>query len=443
MAGVYVFFVLLILWLYCEAATASLCDTVSWSAVSPAQPLHQGIKTNNLLQCMHVCKYIPKCNSVTYDVSRRDCDLHAEPGVQQEPQRKIFDSICKLGTAVHGPCDGSPCLNNAQCIPVGTTYICLDILTCPVTASPENGNMTYHGNTVLSRRQLVCDVGYEVTGPAEGTCTTDGTWDNAGVTCQGLDCGIPPAMTGATVDYAATRYGSTATYTCEALMSFPGGTKKKRTSCSQSGSWTLIQKQCETDVVLIDGWALVFRISAGINVFSYDVWMNSSVYHDHPLDRKDVMPGCRSLNSSLPCDLHFRSKALNEWTSLNIIQVKILLIAEAQVKAVIVFDGKNSNKENWFTSSRVVSSSWSDLYSSTIFRITGWQTRRFYINYFLGKCAEDSGWLVVLDREPLCSSYTFPKGPTIMYSPVSGKSLIASEYQKADAMAILVKLGSD
>ncbi|XP_046563705.1 uncharacterized protein LOC124272539 [Haliotis rubra] len=443
MAGVYEFCVLYLLWVYGDgvSATASPCDTVSWSVVSPSQPLHQGIKTDNLLQCMHVCKYIPRCNSVTYDVSRRDCALHDEPGQPNEPQKKIFNSICELATAVHGPCDDNPC-NNVQCIPIGATYICLDILQCLVTASPENGNMTYHGHTALSRRQLVCDEGYEPTGATDGTCTTDGTWDNAGVTCKEIDCGIPPAVTGASVDYTATVYGSTTTYTCNAWMSFPGGTKAKTASCSLTGSWTRIENQCESDVVLIDGWVLVFRISAGINVFSYDVWMNSSIYHDYPADRDDVMPGCRSINSSLPCDLHFRSKILNEWSSLNISQVKVLLIAGSKEKATIVFNGKDSDKENWFTSSRVSSSTWTGLGSSRIFRINGWRTRRFYINYFLGKCTQDSGWLVVLDSEPVCSEYTFPNGPTIMYSPLAEKSLISTEYKKADAMAILVKLDS-
>ncbi|XP_067685044.1 uncharacterized protein [Haliotis asinina] len=443
MAGVYEFCILCVLWVCLEgvSATASLCDAVSWSVVSTSQPLHQAIKTDNLLQCMHVCKYIPRCNSVTYDVSRKACALHVERGQQHEPQRKIFNSICELATTVHGPCDDNPC-NSLQCIPIGATYICLDLLQCPVTASPENGNMTYHGHTVLSSRQLVCDKGYEPTGATDGTCTTDGAWDNAGVTCKQIDCGIPPAVTGTSVDYTTTAYGSTATYKCNAWMSFPGGTKTKTASCSLTGSWTGTKSQCENDVVLIDGWVLVFRITAGINVFSYDVWMNSSIYHDYPADRDDIMPGCRSINSSLPCDLHFRSKVLNEWRSLRISQVKVLLTAGGKEKAMIVFNGTDTDKENWFISRRVLSSTWTGLAASSIFSIKGWRTRRFYINYSLGRCSQDSGWLAVLDSEPVCAEYRFPNGPTIMYSPHAEESLISTEYEKADAMAILVKLDS-
>ena len=82
----------------------------------------------------------------------------------------------------------------------------------------------------------------------------------------------------------------------------------------------------------------------------------------------------------------------------------------------IVFNATNSDKEDWFSANRVISSPWIDLSSNppTYFTLTGLSKRPFYIAGPHNTCGTDSGWLVV--HGTVCPwEQRFPS-ETVMYS---------------------------
>ncbi|XP_078572638.1 uncharacterized protein LOC144859658 isoform X1 [Branchiostoma floridae x Branchiostoma japonicum] len=97
---------------------------------------------------------------------------------------------------------------------------------------------------------------------------------------------------------------------------------------------------------------------------------------------------------------HYKCSIVEQWSSLTISRVKIVLEASDGNKEFI-FDGANSDKTNWFTKARLLSSPYTDIQTSTpnYFSVVGLPEaqRRFYINRNHGGCGNDAGWLVVAD----------------------------------------------
>nr|KAG5712322.1 hypothetical protein BaRGS_023901 [Batillaria attramentaria] len=58
---------------------------------------------------------------------------------------------------------------------------------------------------------------------------------------------------------------------------------------------------------------LAFRLTAGVNQSAYDKYVDSGTHDDTPQARASLLPGCLTLNGSLPCNTHYRSRLLDEW----------------------------------------------------------------------------------------------------------------------------------
>ncbi|XP_025099788.1 uncharacterized protein LOC112567338 isoform X2 [Pomacea canaliculata] len=211
-------------------------------------------------------------------------------------------------------------------------------------------------------------------------------------------------------------------------------------------SITSLQSRAFSDFIWYDDWVLVFRAAQGIEKSVYDTWTAAGRHDDDPITRLTLPCGCTSVNGSLPCDRHYRSRILDTWPSLSIDQVKLVVYDRGVEKAHVTFRGTGSTNMSWFSLDRVVESSWDDLTpaaSVNYFSIDGHATstmlRRFFINHEYNTCAGDSGWLVVVDRETDdCSWGTKGHFPSILYDPqrrvVTDESLI-----EADVMAVFVK----
>ncbi|XP_076116743.1 uncharacterized protein LOC143084216 [Mytilus galloprovincialis] len=81
------------------------------------------------------------------------------------------------------------------------------------------------------------------------------------------------------------------------------------------------------------------------------------------------------------------------------VMVRLAIHKNGTEVAYFLFDGKESNKTDWFLKERLQNSSYTDLQNSTsnvptnVFSIYG----SFYINSVWGGCPTDAGWLMVLD----------------------------------------------
>ncbi|XP_076466947.1 uncharacterized protein LOC143298123 [Babylonia areolata] len=217
--------------------------------------------------------------------------------------------------------------------------------------------------------------------------------------------------------------------------------------------------QVQTDVTAIGGrlsrdfiwvdddWMLAFRATAGIGQPVYDAWTHKGHHDDDPMSRQTLPCGCTTVNGSLPCDRHYRSRLLDIWPSASIDQVRLVLYKNGVEKEHVTFTGTGSDYVTWFSQSRIVESSWADLKTATglnIFSIAGDSTelRRFFISHVYHGCPEDAGWMVVKDRpDDTCTWATVPHAPAFLYAPSNHELVWEKDgFQQADVMAVLVKL---
>ncbi|CAH1246490.1 ADAMTS16 [Branchiostoma lanceolatum] len=132
--------------------------------------------------------------------------------------------------------------------------------------------------------------------------------------------------------------------------------------------------------------------------------------------------------------LHNKCPVVENWGSLGIQTVKMVLESSSG-NVELIFDGQNTDKFNWFTKSRLVSSPWNDLDTEpqNFFSVEGDSSakRSFYINHNYGGCNVDAGWLMVADEGPdgVCSWEKTPEdqAPLIMFSQVNTNVKFASE----------------
>ncbi|XP_035678932.1 uncharacterized protein LOC118417473 [Branchiostoma floridae] len=120
--------------------------------------------------------------------------------------------------------------------------------------------------------------------------------------------------------------------------------------------------------------------------------------------------------------LHNKCQVVEKWASLNIKRVKIVLESSSG-DVELIFDGQNTDKFNWFSKSRLLSSPWNDISteSQNVFSMEGatGPQRSFYINRHYQNC-RDTGWLAVTEGGPagVCSweQVSEDQLPYIMFS---------------------------
>ncbi|CAH1238490.1 FBN1 [Branchiostoma lanceolatum] len=134
---------------------------------------------------------------------------------------------------------------------------------------------------------------------------------------------------------------------------------------------------CEVQVFPVPHWHRVFATVSGTGQSVYDAWTAG--------DGADIK--------------HDRHPMVEQWGSLALYQVKVVF--EYSQSMELIFNGQNTNKNNWFTKNRLWSSPWNDINSEPInyFSIEGHADlkRRFFINRQYNGCDRDMGWLVVAE----------------------------------------------
>ncbi|XP_014786725.1 uncharacterized protein LOC106881038 [Octopus bimaculoides] len=107
----------------------------------------------------------------------------------------------------------------------------------------------------------------------------------------------------------------------------------------------------------------------------------------------------------------------------------------------MVFDGRNTTLESWFSLGKLKSSPWSDLPQSPVnyFTIGLGSRRRFYVSSNEGGCHRDAGWFVVVQMSQ-CQWEKLPHLPAIVYSGEESKIIWNNGLETADSMAIFIRL---
>ncbi|KAK7467789.1 hypothetical protein BaRGS_00036977 [Batillaria attramentaria] len=145
-------------------------------------------------------------------------------------------------------------------------------------------------------------------------------------------------------------------------------------------------------VFLEDNCVLAFRATAGIGRSAYDRYVATGTNDDSPLARSALPCGCLTVNGSLPCDRHYRSRILDDWPSS-------------------LIDTPNAPT-----------------------------LRRFYINRNFGGCNIDRGWLLVAEADDVCDFVPPGPYPVILYSSATtDANLNTADFRQADVLTVTVK----
>ncbi|XP_071179140.1 uncharacterized protein [Mytilus edulis] len=138
------------------------------------------------------------------------------------------------------------------------------------------------------------------------------------------------------------------------------------------------------------GLKKIFVACTGNRQSVLDAWGNSSMGGDI----SNIKDSCTNR--------HLRSTLIDNWNGSLIDEVKVELFRNEQLAVEMFFDGRGSTSSNWFTRKRLRSNSFNDLTQMSTFNffsMNGDQTvdRHFFINRNYGGCANDKGWMVVID----------------------------------------------
>ncbi|XP_035676194.1 von Willebrand factor D and EGF domain-containing protein-like [Branchiostoma floridae] len=141
--------------------------------------------------------------------------------------------------------------------------------------------------------------------------------------------------------------------------------------------------------------------------------------------------------------LHDKSPLVEQWGSLGIKRVKIVL--EASTGDVeLIFNGENTDKYNWFSLARLVSSPWNDVHTepNNFFSIAGHDIhlRTFFISRSYAGCPLDFGWLVLAEGTACTWEQTSSnQRPYILFSPTTTYvNWNDANVGKADRMVIYI-----
>ncbi|KAH3856226.1 hypothetical protein DPMN_098810 [Dreissena polymorpha] len=182
-------------------------------------------------------------------------------------------------------------------------------------------------------------------------------------------------------------------------------------------------------------WTLVYRGIPRIGSNPATAWLTGeSVTSD---------PACQQLGNT-SCNKHFRHSIASDWSSLNIEQVKIAFY-KGSLEQNITFDGRNSTISNWFSQSRILSSTWPGVRANASFNrfktIDG--TRVFVVSpsHSTVGCHDDLHFAAVIATSGWCA-YDRPSAyPQIYFATGehAGKPETMTGMDIADGFAIFIK----
>ncbi|XP_052833756.1 uncharacterized protein LOC106873068 [Octopus bimaculoides] len=180
-------------------------------------------------------------------------------------------------------------------------------------------------------------------------------------------------------------------------------------------------------------WIKAYALSMGANSLIYNSILNIGSPSTWNVDK---------CNGDY-CPNFFRHPILDIWNKLPIDQVKLVLYKNQTAVVTMVFNGRNTTLENWFSDKNLESSPWDDLATSSknSFSMVGVvSVRRFYVSAFHKGCPGDTGWLCINEKFLACAWERSSYFPSILYSNTKSKTIWRNGYGTADSMAIFIRM---
>ncbi|CAC5398473.1 unnamed protein product [Mytilus coruscus] len=172
-------------------------------------------------------------------------------------------------------------------------------------------------------------------------------------------------------------------------------------------------------------WHHVFTATSGGSDSVYDLYTGNNTSFQTKLEASLIAPRGKR---------HFKSDIINNWEYLNIEQVKVSVNKDGIEKAYFIFNGTESNKTNWFSTNRILKSSYTDLtsyatnmyFSNKDHVLDNSQHRLFFMISKYDRVDLLQTKLLVLDakrQKNVIVYYPFNFGPRTMESKEDSKSI--------------------
>lgn len=141
------------------------------------------------------------------------------------------------------------------------------------------------------------------------------------------------------------------------------------------------------------GWTMVHKFTDGVSADPYAVWTGGT----------ELNAADDTYLNPMKSSGHYLNRIVTaDWNSaFTVNQVRVAVFNGETESVHLKFNGASTTNTNFYDPSRVLESSWSDLWvgGGNFFSIAGEGTtnftRRWFINANYGGCGNDSGWLTV------------------------------------------------
>jgi hypothetical protein len=261
------------------------CDTNSWGVRSDGRKSHAG--SNEIMGGFEMHDH-----DIVEVVVEKGALFFTLNGV---PQGKMFEGL---------PEDKALCFATTMYSPASSATFLRPAPACALPAQPDRGSANVHGQWVGALAEFTCEPGFLMSGSAQRRCSQNGEWTGKTTFCSKDPCGdlgsvkhgtvhkqvvagieeanysckddtftlvgvakrqcnegvgewsaaapackkecgrVPPTPDHASVAFAQTYEGSTATYTCDEGYFVSGQSKSSTVTCKPSGLWSGTPSAC-------------------------------------------------------------------------------------------------------------------------------------------------------------------------------------------------------
>jgi len=166
---------------------------------------------------------------------------------------------------------------------------------------------------------------------------------------------------------------------------------KARKQLSNGVFWIRLQGNQQALPVYCDmaagGWTMIFKAVSGVDRRVWDLYNSAEASAEFVTAALDITNQHRD---------HYKNRVVMHWQSFSPSQAKVIVYEGGVNKKELFFNAAGTDKLNWFSEGKLVSSSWTDIKTeeTNYFSIEGDGPRNFLINRNYGGCDVDAGWLV-------------------------------------------------
>nr|XP_019927363.2 uncharacterized protein LOC109620120 isoform X2 [Crassostrea gigas] len=148
----------------------------------------------------------------------------------------------------------------------------------------------------------------------------------------------------------------------------------------------------------VDGWTLIYRDQSGTTYSDYLSFISNGKSDETNENVNDEY--CTSIIKSPLCTTNYRTSLIDRWQSLGNFKVNVSLYKNGTKVAEVVFNGTGTKQESWFSPSKILSSSWSDVtlnQTYNFFSLEGhvgpgcWRNFQIWKSY--SYCVNDFFWM--------------------------------------------------